>query len=102
MEQYHKAGQIGPYGIGWDAEEDEHGGRTISGYDFAGDCDDSLGERSFYRINKSKKGITTGKLIFSSVGRLLSVLILLFLSPLTTIIGAGRVLPWFGIWTTMP
>lgn len=166
MEQYHKTGQIGPYGIGWDAEEDEHGGRTIShsGIFWTYKAEETIfldqqlgitmmfnsglntfvdysafiegiarimkdqkadvsnlnsrnmetvmillvivtilwGIRSFYRIHRSKKGITTGKLIFSSVGRLLPVLILLFLSPLTTIIGAGRVLPWFGIWTTMP
>ncbi|WP_028549594.1 serine hydrolase domain-containing protein [Paenibacillus sp. UNC451MF] len=56
----------------------------------------------YYRINKSNKVITTGKLIFSSVGRLFPTLILLFLSPLATFIGAGRVLPWFGLWTTMP
>ncbi|NOU76828.1 serine hydrolase [Paenibacillus sp. LMG 31458] len=165
MEQYHKAGQSGPYGMGWLADEDEHGGRTISHsgifwtykaeetiyldqhlgitmmfnsglnafIDYSAFVDEIAriikGEKSetsifnsrnmervmillvittflwglytHIRMNRSKKGITTGKLIFSSVGRLLPILILLFLSPLTTFIGAGRVLPWFGLWTTM-
>ncbi|NOU90608.1 serine hydrolase [Paenibacillus sp. LMG 31460] len=166
MEQYHTAGQSSPYGMGWLAEEDEHGGRTIShsGIFWTYKAEETIyldqqlgitmmfnsglnafidysafvdgiariikGEKSetsivnsrnmervmillvittflwglytHFRMNRSKKGITTGKLIFSSVGRLLPILILLFLSPLTTFIGAGRVLPWFGLWTTMP
>ncbi|MCM3718704.1 serine hydrolase domain-containing protein [Fictibacillus phosphorivorans] len=60
------------------------------------------GVRSVFRINRIKKSITFGKLILSSVIRLLPIWILLFLSPITTFIGAGRVVPWFGLWTTMP
>ena len=60
------------------------------------------GGYAIFRLMKSKKDVTTGKLIISSVGRLLPVLIFLFLSPLVTFIGAGRVLPWLGLWTTMP
>ncbi|GAA3401113.1 serine hydrolase domain-containing protein [Paenibacillus hodogayensis] len=166
MEQYHAVGPRGPYGMGWLAEEDEHGGRTISHsgifwtykaeetiyldqqFGIAVMFDSGLhafvnyssfvegisrilkgekaetsvltgrhmetamvvlvigtslwGAYSIFRIQRRKKDITTVKLIISSVGRLLPVLILLFLSPLTTFIGAGRVVPWFGLWTTMP
>lgn len=165
MEQYHAAGQSGPYGMGWLEGEDEHEGRTIShsGIFWTYKAEETIyldqhlgitmmfntglnafvdysafvegiariikGEKaetsifnsrnmgtvmiflvittilwgvySHYCIHRSKKGITTGKLIFSSAWRLLPILILLFLSPLTTFIGAGRVLPWFGLWTTM-
>lgn len=166
MEQYHTAGQIGPYGMGWSAEGDEHEGRTVSHSGIFWtykaeetiDLDQQLGitmmfnsglnafvdysalvdgiariikgEKadttifngrnmetfmillviatilwgvySHFRINRSKKSITTRKFIFSLLGRLLPILILLILSPLTTFIGGARVLPWFGLWTTMP
>ncbi|MDP4096378.1 serine hydrolase [Paenibacillus sp. P96] len=165
MEQYHTAGQSGPYGMGWLAEEDEQGGRMISHsgifwtykaeemiyldqqlgitmmfdsglnmfVDYSAFIDGIAriihGERpetsifnsrniemvmillviatifwgvyTHLRIHRSTKGITTGKLIFSSAVRMLPILILLFLSPLVTFIGAGRVLPWYGLWTTM-
>ncbi|SFE34569.1 CubicO group peptidase, beta-lactamase class C family [Paenibacillus algorifonticola] len=165
MEQFHTAGQSGPYGMGWLAEEDEHGGRTIShsGIFWTYKAEETIyldqqlgiavmfdsglnvfvnysafvdgiariikGEKAetsifndrnmetvmmllvigttlwggyaIFRIHRSKKSITAGKLIISSVGRLLPVLILLFLPPLVTFIGAGRVVPWFGLWTTM-
>lgn len=54
-----------------------------------------------YRIHRSNKAMTSGKWIVSLAGGLLPVLILLFLSPLATFIGAGRVLPWYGLWTAM-
>ncbi|MFB5761309.1 serine hydrolase domain-containing protein [Paenibacillus medicaginis] len=165
MEQYHTAGQSGPYGMGWLAGEDKQGGRTVSHsgifWTYKGEetiyLDQRLGitmmfdsglnafidysaftdgiasiihgekpEASVFngrnmeilmillvvatilwggyshsRILRSKKNITTGKLIFSAAVRMLPVLILLFLSPLATFIGAGRVLPWFGLWTSM-
>ncbi|MFM9280742.1 serine hydrolase domain-containing protein [Paenibacillus jiagnxiensis] len=164
MEQYHTAGQSGPYGMGWLAGVDEQGGRTIShsGIFWTYKAEETIyldqrlgitmmfdsglnafvdysalidgiasiihGEKpeasffnssmeiliillvvatilwggySHFRIHRSKKSITTGKLIFSAAVRMLPVLILLFLSPLATFIGAGRVLPWFGLWTTM-
>lgn len=165
MEQFHAAGQSGPYGMGWLAEEDELGGQTISHSGIFWtykaeetiDLDQQLGiaimfdsglnayvnysafvdgiariikeEKAetpvfnnrnmetvmmllvvgtvlwggyaIFRINRSKKRITAGRLIISSVGRLLPVLIFLFLPQLASFIGAGRVLPWFGLWTTM-
>lgn len=165
MEQYHTAGQRGPYGMGWLAGEDEQGGQTIShsGIFWTYKAEETIylnqqlgitmmfdsglntfvdygafidgiakiihGERpetsifngrnmeiimillvvttifwwgySHFRIIRRKKGITTGRLIFSSVIRMLPILLLLFLSPLATFIGAGRVLPWFGLWTSM-
>ncbi|KQO17585.1 serine hydrolase domain-containing protein [Paenibacillus sp. Leaf72] len=165
MEQFHTAGQSGPYGMGWLAEEDELGDRTISHSGIFWtykaeetiDLDQQLGiavmfdsglnafvnysafvdgiariiksekaEASVFtsrtmeavmvllvigtalwggyaisRINRRKKSLTAGKLIISSVGRLLPVLILLSLPQLTASIGAGRVLPWIGLWTTM-
>lgn len=165
MEQYHTAGQQGPYGMGWLAEEDEQGGRTISHsgilwtykaeetiyldqrlgiammfdsglnafVDYSAFVDGIAkimkGEKAesrivnsknmeavmillvlatiawgiyrLYRIHRSNKAMTTGKWIVSLAGGLLPVLILLFLSPLATFIGAGRVLPWYGLWTAM-
>ncbi|MGG4143105.1 serine hydrolase domain-containing protein [Paenibacillus algorifonticola] len=165
MEQFHTAGQRGPYGMGWLAEEDEQGGRTISHSGIFWtykaeetiDLDQQLGvaimfdsglnafvnysafvdgiarilkgekaETSVFnsrsmetvmvvlvigtvlwggiaiiRMYRSKKSITAGKLIISSVGRLLPALILLSLPQLAAFIGAGRVLPWIGLWTTM-
>ncbi|WP_341278353.1 hypothetical protein [Paenibacillus sp. FSL H8-0537] len=59
------------------------------------------GGYAIFRINRSKKRITAGRLIISSVGRLLPVLIFLFLPQLASFIVAGRVLPWLGLWTTM-
>ncbi|CAM3673700.1 hypothetical protein BRIN106911_24070 [Brevibacillus invocatus] len=56
---------------------------------------------TLFRMHRGKKRITTGKMIFSLVGGLLPLLILVFLSPLATIIGAGRVVPWLGLWNTM-
>ncbi|KEQ25849.1 serine hydrolase domain-containing protein [Paenibacillus tyrfis] len=60
------------------------------------------GVYSHFRIKRSNKGFTTAKLIISSIGRLFPILILLLLIPLTTVLAAGRLLPWFGLWTTMP
>jgi len=165
MEQYHQAGQISPYGMGWLAGDDEQGGQTISHsgifWTYKAEetiyLDQKLGIAMMFnsglnafinysafidgiakiihgeepgasmlnsrnveiamvlltmatifwgiyrliRMGKSKKGITTGRLVFSTVGRIIPILILLFLSPLATFIGAGRVLPWHGLWTTM-
>jgi CubicO group peptidase (beta-lactamase class C family) len=165
MEEYHKAGPSGPYGMGWMAGKEEKGGRTISHngifwtykaeetiyldqqlgiammfnsglntfVDYGAFVDgiakiiggqtpeapfvnSSTMERgiiffvmstvawglfTYNRISRSKKGISTGKWIVSSLGWLLPILILLLLSPLTTFVAAGRVLPWFGLWTTM-
>ncbi|MBE1442723.1 serine hydrolase domain-containing protein [Paenibacillus sp. OAS669] len=165
MKQYHAAGQIGPYGMGWLAEEDEHGARTISHsgifWTYKAEeaiyLDEQLGIMMMFdtglnaftdyhafidgiaaivkgrqaeaspfssgtmeafmiflviatilwavyrqsRIRRSRKSITTVRLILLSVGRLFPIFLLLFLSPLTTLIGAGRVVPWFGLWTTM-
>ncbi|MWV46233.1 serine hydrolase [Paenibacillus sp. HJL G12] len=165
LEQYHKAGQISPYGMGWLAEEDDQGGRTISHsgifwtyksemtiyldqrlgiammfnsglnafIDYAAFIDGIAkimhgeepsasilnggnleimmvllimvticwGTYRFILIGRSKKGITTGRLIFSTMGRVIPILILLFLPSIATFIGGGRVLPWFGLWTTM-
>ncbi|MFB5676826.1 serine hydrolase domain-containing protein [Paenibacillus terreus] len=165
MEQYHTAGQSGPYGMGWLAGEDEQGGRTIShsGIFWTYKAEETIyldqrlgitmmfdsglnafvdysafiegiasiihgeepeasvfnnrnmeilmillviatilwGGYSHLRIHRSKKSITTGKLIFSAAVRMLPVLILLFLSPLATFVGGGRVVPWFGLWTSM-
>lgn len=165
MEQYHTAGQSGPYGMGWLAEEDGHEGRTIShsGIFWTYKAEETIyldqqlgitmmfnsglntfvdysafvdgiaeiikGEKAatsifnsrnmeafiillviatilwgiytHFRISRSKKAVTIGKLIFSWVGTLFPILILLFLSPLTTFIGGGRVIPWFGLWSTM-
>lgn len=59
------------------------------------------GVYAYYRILRRKKRLTISKLILITVGRLFPILILLSLSPLVTFIGGGRVLPWFGIWTTL-
>ncbi|MCZ8517849.1 MULTISPECIES: serine hydrolase domain-containing protein [Paenibacillus] len=165
MEEYHTAGQNGPYGMGWNVDEDEHRGRTLSHNGIFWtykseekiDLDHRLGitmmfnsgintfvdygafvegiERiikgekaeapifnskkmetvmilliiatglwglyTHFRISKSNKGITAGQLIFSSVWWILPGLILVLLSPLTTFMAAGRVVPWLGLWTTM-
>ncbi|TYP73113.1 serine hydrolase domain-containing protein [Paenibacillus methanolicus] len=164
--QYHSAGAIGPYGMGWLADQEEAGGRTISHsgifWTYKSEetiyLDDQMGiavmfnsglnafvnyaafidgiadimrgeqpETSFLngrnmeiilialilatlvwgvyayvRIRRKKKRLTIGKLISITIGRLIPILILLSLSPLLTFIGGGRVLPWFGIWTTLP
>ncbi|MZQ81070.1 serine hydrolase [Paenibacillus sp. 5J-6] len=166
MEQYHTAGQRGPYGMGWLVEEEGYAGWTIShsGIFWTYKAEETIyldqqlgitmmfnsgintfvdysafvdgiagimnGEKAgitifntrnmeafiillviatilrgvymHFRISRSRKGITTRKLILSSFGTLFPILILLFLSPLTTFIGGGRVVPWFGLWTTMP
>lgn len=165
MEQYHTAGQGGPYGMGWLAGEDEQGGRAIShsGIFWTYKAEETIyldqrlgitmmfnsglnvfvdysaftdgiasiihGEKpgvsffnsrnmeiimillvvatifwggySYFRIHRSKKSITAGKLVFSAAVGMSPILILLFLSPLATFVGAGRVLPWFGLWTSM-
>ncbi|UPK41410.1 serine hydrolase domain-containing protein [Paenibacillus pabuli] len=59
------------------------------------------GVYAYYRILRRKKRLTIRKLILITMGRLVPILILLSLSPLVTFIGGGRVLPWFGIWTTL-
>lgn len=56
---------------------------------------------AYFRILRSNQRLTISKLILITVGRLIPVLILLSLFPLVTFIGGGRVLPWFGIWTTL-
>lgn len=165
MEQYNKAGQISPYGMGWLAGNDEQWGRTISHsgifWTYKSEetiyLDQQLGITMMFnsglnafvdysafingiakiihgeepdasilnsrnveivmvlltivtmfwgiyrliRLRRNKKAITTGRLIFSTIGRVIPIIILLFMSPLATLIGAGRVLPWFGLWTTM-
>ncbi|MGY4760513.1 serine hydrolase domain-containing protein [Paenibacillus caseinilyticus] len=164
-EEYHTAGQRGPYGMGWVVEEDEHMGRTIShsGTFWTYKSEEKIyldqqigvtmmvnsgintfvdyrafiegivrilrgemaevpnfnsrnmdtvmilllivtvlwGIYTYFRICKSSKSITIGKLFFLSVWRLLPILILLLLSPILTFMAAGRVLPWFGLWITM-
>ncbi|KRE46570.1 serine hydrolase domain-containing protein [Paenibacillus sp. Soil724D2] len=62
------------------------------------------GGYSFYRLKKNKNRLTANrrKLIFASVRTLFPVLVLLFLSPILSFIGGGRVVPWNGIWMTMP
>ncbi|MFE5319268.1 serine hydrolase domain-containing protein [Paenibacillus sp. NPDC056579] len=59
---------------------------------------------SIYRLKKSKKRLIAfrRKLIFTSVLTLIPVLVLLFLPPILSFIGGGRVLPWIGIWMIMP
>ncbi|NUU78148.1 beta-lactamase family protein [Paenibacillus xylanilyticus] len=166
MKQYHEAGAIGPYGMGWLADpQDESGGRTIShsgifwtykseetvyldeqlgiavmfnsginafvNYSafIDGIADIMRGEKpeasfvngrnmeiimialilatlvwgvyAYSRIRRKNQRLTISRLILITVGRLIPILILLFLSPLMTFIGGGRVLPWFGIWTTL-
>lgn len=165
MKQYHATGVIGPYGMGWLADQDESGGRTLShsgifwtykseervyldeqmgiavmfnsglnafvNYSafIDGIADIMRGEKpetsilngrhmetimtalilgtlvwgvyAYFRIRWRYKRLTISKLILITVGRLIPILILMFLSPLVTFIGGGRVLPWFGIWTTL-
>ncbi|WP_426453020.1 serine hydrolase domain-containing protein [Paenibacillus sp. S-38] len=165
MKQYHAAGTIGPYGMGWLADQDESGGRTISHsgifWTYKSEERVYLDERmgiavmfdsglnafvnysafidgiadimrgvkpessllngrnmetimialilatlvwgvyAYFRIRRRNKRLTISKLILITVGRLIPILILLSLSPLVTFIGGGRVLPWFGIWTTL-
>ncbi|RKN86302.1 serine hydrolase domain-containing protein [Paenibacillus ginsengarvi] len=165
MKQYHTAGAIGPYGMGWNANQDESGGRTIShsgifwtykseervyldeqlgitvifntglnafvNYSafIDGITDMMRGEKvetsflngrnmetimvvlilatllwgvyAYIRIRRRNKRLTIVKLILLSVGKLIPVLILLSLPQWMTFIGGGRVLPWFGIWTTL-
>ena len=55
----------------------------------------------FLRIRRRNKRITFRKMIVVTLVRISPTLILLFLSPLMTFVGGGRVLPWFGIWTTL-
>ncbi|MFP4975153.1 serine hydrolase domain-containing protein [Paenibacillus sp. CN-4] len=164
-EQYHQAGQISPYGMGWLAGNDDQGGRKIShsGIFWTYKAEETIyldqklgivmmfnsglnaftnysafidgiariihgeepeipvlnsrnmeiamvlltfatmvwGIYRLIRLWKSKKEITTGRMIFLTIGRSIPILILLFLSLLATFIGAGRVLPWHGLWTTM-
>src|SRR5690606_15043791 len=59
------------------------------------------GVYAYFRIRQRNKSLTIRKLILITVGRLIPILIFLSLSPLVTFIGGGRVLPWFGIWTTL-
>ncbi|WP_217560600.1 serine hydrolase [Paenibacillus sp. GbtcB18] len=59
------------------------------------------GVSGLIRLMRNNKSITTAKLIISTIGRIIPVFILLFLSPIATFIGGGRVLPWFGLWTAM-
>jgi len=59
------------------------------------------GAYSIVRLHRRRKRISTLRLIVSTAGRLLPALILLLLPPITSFIGGGRVIPWFGIWTTM-
>ncbi|WP_440109705.1 serine hydrolase domain-containing protein [Paenibacillus sp. QZ-Y1] len=165
MKQYHAVGAIGPYGMGWLANQDESSGRTIShsgifwtykseelvylneqmgiavmfnsglnayvNYSafIDGIADIMRGEKpqtsflngrnmelfmialilatlvwgiyAYFRIRRRNKRLTIRKLILITVGRLIPILILLSLSPLMTFIGGGRVLPRFGIWTTL-
>ncbi|WP_256257501.1 MULTISPECIES: serine hydrolase [unclassified Paenibacillus] len=166
MTQYHAAGDIGPYGMGWLAKESESGGgRSIShsgifwtykseeriyldermgiavmfnsginafvNYSafIDGIADIMRGETpessfvngrnmemimlalilvtivwgvyAYLRIRRRNKRLTIGQLIRITAGRLIPLLILLFLSPLMTFIGGGRVVPGFGIWTML-
>lgn len=57
-----------------------------------------------YQLKKSKKRLIAfrRKLIISSVLTLIPVLVLMFLTPILSLIGGGRVVPWNGIWMTMP
>jgi len=59
------------------------------------------GAYGYVRIRRRQKRLGTVKLILIMVGRLIPILILLSLSPLVTFVGGGRVLPWFGLWTTL-
>lgn len=165
MKQYHAAGAIGPYGMGWLADQDESWGRIIShsGIFWTYKSEEKIyldeqmgiavmfnsglnayvnystfideiakimrGEKqvtSFvngrnmemimitlivatllwgvyacFRIRRRNQTLTIRKMIWITIGRIIPILFLVFLSPLMTFIGGGRVLPWFGIWTTL-
>lgn len=60
------------------------------------------GGYSFYRLKKNRLRAFRRKLALKSVMTLLPILVLLFLSPILSFIGGGRVIPWNGIWMTMP
>ncbi|MCR8843607.1 beta-lactamase family protein [Paenibacillus sp. SC116] len=60
------------------------------------------GVYGFIRRNQRKKRITIVGLFISSIVSLLPMLLLLFLSPIATFIGGGRVVPLFGLWMAMP
>lgn len=166
MEQYHAAGVVSPYGLGWLAGQDEAGGRTISHsgifwtykseetiylderlgiavmfdsglnafVNYRAFVDDIArlmrGEKPepalvngrngemfmlalilatlgwgvyvYSRIRKRTERLTRGKWIRVVLGRAFPFLLLVSLSPLASLIGGGRVLPWFGIWITLP
>ncbi|GIP37890.1 hypothetical protein J31TS4_11700 [Paenibacillus sp. J31TS4] len=59
------------------------------------------GVYGYFRIRRRNKRLTFRRLLRITAGRLIPLLLLLFLSPLMTLIGGGRVVPWFGIWTTL-
>lgn len=165
MEQYHAMGASGPYGMGWNAGQDESGGRTIShsGIFWTYKAEEMIfvdeqmgitvmfnsgfnafvnysafidglasimrGEKvetsylngrnmemimivvilitigwgvyGFLRIRRRNKQFSFSKKIVLTMVRISPILILLSLSPLMTFVGGGRVLPWFGIWTTL-
>lgn len=165
MKQYHAAGAMGPYGMGWLADQDESGGRTIShsGIFWTYKAEETVylneqlgiavmfssginafvnyaaiidgiadimrgktpdtsflnsrnmetvmmvlilvtlvwGVYAYFRIRRKNKRLTLSKLMLITACRLFPLLILMSLSPLMTFIGGGRVLPGFGIWTTL-
>lgn len=165
MKLYHAAGAIGPYGMGWLADQDGSSGQTIShsGIFWTYKSEEKIylneqmgiavmfnsglnafvnysafidgianimrGEKpetsflngrnmetfmislvlatlvwgvyAYFRIRRRNNRLMISKLILITVGRLIPILILLSLSPLVTFIGGGRVLPRFGIWTTL-
>ncbi len=59
---------------------------------------------SLYRQikHRNRAAMSRRKLIFAAIRALLPMLILALLSPIVTFIGGGRVLPWHGIWMTLP
>ncbi|HWO53674.1 MAG TPA: serine hydrolase domain-containing protein [Paenibacillus cookii] len=59
---------------------------------------------SLYRQikHRNRAAMSRRKLIFAAIRALLPMLILGLLSPIVTFIGGGRVLPWQGIWMTLP
>ncbi|MDD9267184.1 serine hydrolase [Paenibacillus sp. GCM10023248] len=59
---------------------------------------------SIYLLKKSKKRLRSyrWKLIVATVITFTPLILLLFLSPILTFIGGGRVVPWSGIWMMMP
>lgn len=60
------------------------------------------GGYSLYRQIKNRAAVSRRKLAFAAIRVLLPMLLLAALSPLMTFVGGGRVLPWYGIWITMP